>query len=350
MSSSDEPREQTGFIGSIGRKVGRKFSGVFASRVPEESPAASASIPVPLASTAARPRGFSRGSAAAGSAYGYNGSYRARLASHGTLAPSISARRASMAASYRRRESNANAAAGNAMVGSYTSGADLNIAQRLLMANENGVTNIADLWVAAAINVDNEEVFEDEEPEEWEDGLGASADRTATFNNDDVFDADTFDYDATPRNNRFIRRPSMASTSLHPSTSRGPADARRPSHSNVMSPSASGLDVPQTPARRYSTTTAPIFAHVGVRTPPAVVEAQKLLALADEQEAAAAAPPLASITEDQRLSQIHHPEEPAAAREPSLMSQLPLMIIFQYGVLALHSTTHDQVFYLYLVS
>ncbi|KAI9507077.1 hypothetical protein F5148DRAFT_1150032 [Russula earlei] len=33
-------------------------------------------------------------------------------------------------------------------------------AQRLLLANENAVTNIADLWVAAAMNVDNEEVFE----------------------------------------------------------------------------------------------------------------------------------------------------------------------------------------------
>ncbi|KAJ3535728.1 hypothetical protein NM688_g6935 [Phlebia brevispora] len=32
------------------------------------------------------------------------------------------------------------------------------------------------------------------------------------------------------------------------------------------------------------------------------------------------------------------------------MSLLPLTIIFQYGILALHSTTHDQVFYLYLVS
>ena len=29
---------------------------------------------------------------------------------------------------------------------------------------------------------------------------------------------------------------------------------------------------------------------------------------------------------------------------------LPMAIISQYGWLALHSTTHDQVFYLYLVS
>ncbi|KAF7795685.1 hypothetical protein EIP86_006850 [Pleurotus ostreatoroseus] len=353
VSPTDDSHEQTGIIGTIGRKVSRRFSGIFASRVPEETLSASTSTPVPLAPAPGRARGFSRGSAAAGSAYGYNGSYRARLASHGTLGPSISARRASMASYRRRRESNANTGAGELAIGSYTSGADLNFAQRLLMANENTVTSIADLWVAAAINVDNEEVFEDDD--DWQYGPEASAsvaERSGTP--DELTEEDMFDYDPTPRNNRFIRRPSVASTVLHPSTSRGPstsqnrpspAGIRRPS--NVMSPSASGLDVSQTPVRRYSTTTAPIFSHVGVRTPPAVVEAQKLLALADEQEATAA-PSLAPITEDQRMSQIN--SAPETAPESSLMSQLPLLIIFQYGVLALHSTTHDQVFYLYLVS
>jgi hypothetical protein len=33
------------------------------------------------------------------------------------------------------------------------------------MANENMVTNIADLWVAATMNVDNEEVFENDDTE-----------------------------------------------------------------------------------------------------------------------------------------------------------------------------------------
>ena len=37
---------------------------------------------------------------------------------------------------------------------------DLNFAQRLLMANQNAVTNIADLWVAATMNADNEDPFE----------------------------------------------------------------------------------------------------------------------------------------------------------------------------------------------
>lgn len=37
-------------------------------------------------------------------------------------------------------------------------------------------------------------------------------------------------------------------------------------------------------------------------------------------------------------------------RPGSPMSQLPVLIIFQYGLLALHGTTHDQIFLSYLVS
>jgi len=39
-----------------------------------------------------------------------------------------------------------------------------------------------------------------------------------------------------------------------------------------------------------------------------------------------------------------------AEKQPSLASQLPVLIIVQYGVMALHTTTHDQVFMSYLVS
>jgi len=42
--------------------------------------------------------------------------------------------------------------------------------------------------------------------------------------------------------------------------------------------------------------------------------------------------------------------EPVLEKPPSLTSQLPLLIIFQYGLLAVHSTSHDQLFLSYLVS
>ena len=61
----------------------------------------------------------------------------------------------------RRRESNLEGAPSSVATSS-----DLNFAQRLLMANENAVTNIADLWVAAAINAENEDAFEESDDEE----------------------------------------------------------------------------------------------------------------------------------------------------------------------------------------
>ena len=42
--------------------------------------------------------------------------------------------------------------------------------------------------------------------------------------------------------------------------------------------------------------------------------------------------------------------EAGLEKPPSLYSQLPMAIIIQYGLLALHSTTHDQVFMSYLVT
>ena len=79
----------------------------------------------------------------------------------------------------------------------------------------------------------------------------------------------------------------------------------------------------------------------------AVLEAQQLLAQAEAEEMDALEP----IAESRRVSRDMSPAlEAVSEKEPSLWSMLPLQIIFQYGWLALHSTTHDQVFYLYLVS
>ncbi|KAI0087355.1 hypothetical protein BDY19DRAFT_247311 [Irpex rosettiformis] len=337
-----EEEAPKGLMGSIGRKVSRRFSGIFASRVPDAGLSSSTSVPVHLSRTTARDRAFSHTSRAGGSAYGYGGAYRARLASSNSLAR-LSARRGSVAASsYRqRRESNVMGANGEESISaSYVTGT--NFAQRLLMANENAVTNIADLWVAAAINVDNEDPFESEDEDrlDGEDGDG------------DLDETENFASGQLSRRNQFLRKPSfgpsvrsaVAGSPLRPSTLI-PRDSSIHRSQSVTSPS----DVPSPgPARRFSTTIPGIFSHTGVRTPPAVVEAQKLLALADEVEDAGQET-LFPIREGSRP--IEPDTEPdISLKEPSLMSQLPLMIIFQYGILALHNTTHDQVFYLYLVS
>ena len=252
--------------------------------------------------------------------------------------------------SYRsRRESNANTAGGESLSGSFATGTDLNFAQRLLMANENAVTNIADLWVAAAMNVDNEDPFESEDegqfvPQDDEQAVeGTPA--------DEIDEADMFTSGQTPRHDRFIRGSSASPMIRHGPASpqrRDSVNARRPSNAFLVPTAGAEPATPPVPGRRFSNSVAPIFSHTGVRTPPAVLEAQQLLALADETEATAGQDALAPIIEGSRLADTDIPDVPP--HEPSLMSQLPLMIIFQYGLLALHSTTHDQIFYLYLVS
>ncbi|KAH9855398.1 major facilitator superfamily MFS-1 [Lenzites betulinus] len=351
-----EEHENRSVYGSIRGKV----SGYFTRRNPEEaesSPGPSQPAePVPLVETptrGAKPRAFSRVSRG-GSAYGYSGSYRNRLASTASMAT----RRGSVGMSIRRRrESNLNH---DGAPSSVATGGDMNFAQRLLMANENAVTNIADLWVAAAINADNEDPFEsDDEFDEDEIDAEEALETTPAEEDEDFFGSPS-----TARNNRFSRRVSMQSTphrpsfvGVHPSpfggSPRRPASSRR--LSNLRRGSSSqlrpGVESDELPLRRASGTVPSIFQHVGVRTPPAVIEAQQLLAQAEAEEMDALAP----IVEGEQTSRNISPAGPAletavGEKEPSLMSQLPLQIILQYGWLALHSTTHDQVFYLYLVS
>lgn len=211
---------------------------------------------------------------------------------------------------------------------------EVSFAQRLLMANENAVTNIADLWVAAAINVDNEEVFENDD-----------AELEGPF--ESVFDAEGDDANETPnapsgvedtlpeRGKRFMG----AIAPSAPSTRRG-SPLRRPSTPQYRRPStqygASGQPNEMvSPPRRFSNTVPAIFAHPGVRTPPAVAEAQRLLNAPDSTQ-------LQEGTADTTPT--------VEGKQPSLMSQLPMAIIFQYGWLALHTTTHDMLFLTYVVS
>jgi len=312
------------------RKLSNKFSSYFGRHSGERNEQATPSYqepPVPLS----KARTFSQTSRADGSAYGYSGAYRQRFPSRTTLGT----RRASQAgvSIRRRRETNMDGPVPSVAIGS-----DMNFAQRLLMANENAVTNIADLWVAAAMNADNEEVFEF-----GDEGV------------DDIIIEETDEgviFSSTPsqpsRSNRFIRRDSQRSLANQPSSASlrpPPLDSpQRPSTSRRISSSLGVEDQPLSPRRFSTTSIPPIFSHVGVRTPPAVVEAQQLLVLTDETGDA-----LSPISESRPASEAGQ-SDVMLEKEPSLMSQLPILIIIQYGLLALHSTTHDQVFYLYLVS
>lgn len=364
-SGSQSPFETrsppAGVIGSIGRRVSKKISGYFIrpdSTTATTEPPTSTSLSVPLAIPEARQRSRSRGSAY-GSAYGYGASYRNRLNS-----VALSTRRGSVANSLLRRRGSGVAMPRPSMVDN----SDLNFAQRLLLANENAVTNIADLWVASAINADNEEVFESDVEDESADESQVIEDNTLPATSSTITGASTL---TAPPNvaGGPSRKPSMASLGFR----RPQRSPRRQSISTVRA-SVSGarrvltpLGQPRSPeeggvpgsfgARRASFVPA-IFSNSGLRTPPALLDSpmQPFSTEAQTSPAQQDTAGLAPIMESRRVSLVSPPTEVAqeqlqlSEKSPSLASQLPIAIIAQYGLLALHTTTHDQVFLSYLVS
>lgn len=316
-----EPEDRpTNITGSLGKKVSQRISGYF-GRIPESVP--QPAVPLTSGPALERTRTFSttRTSRINGSAYGYGGG-RNRIASNAT-------RRGSLASSLRRR--------GNAHRESQASeSSDLNFAQRLLMANENAVTNIADLWVAAAMNVDNEDPFESDT--EIESDVEPESD-TGELN----------EITSSPTRGRRFSRNVPHRLSLRPSTQQL-GSPRPPSSSRPIPIRQTSFNQPlegtPTSLRRFSTREPSIFSHPGVKTPTAVLDAQMLISRNEPESAGA--DPLAPIAESR--PDLHTDVEALVEKPPSLSSQIPILVIVQYGLLALHTTTHDQVFMSYLVS
>jgi hypothetical protein len=231
---------------------------------------------------------------------------------------------------------------------SLTETGDLNFAQRLLMANENAVTNIADLWVAAAMNADNEDPFESDSE------MGSDAESPES--DPEMPEVDDLPQTPTPpgrMSGRLVSNPHkrsslgspFAGSPRRPSTSQIPSSPIR----NISSSFAAGPGGSPS-LHRYSNAMPTIFSHSGVRTPPAILDAQQMVVRSEEP---AGGDTLAPIIEGRRTSDSHRStssSETIVEKPPSLTSQLPILIIIQYGLLALHSTTHDQVFLSYLVS
>ena len=106
-------------------------------------------------------------------------------------------------------------------------------------------------------------------------------------------------------------------------------------------------------SRQPSVTVPTIFAHSGVKVPSAVYDAQQLAlspsdSLQPERPSVAFTTDLLAPISETPISE--DAESQLIEKSPSLMSQLPLVVIIQYGVMALHNTTHDQIFLSYLVS
>ncbi|KAF9239817.1 hypothetical protein BU15DRAFT_87832 [Melanogaster broomeanus] len=310
--------QQSSFFRNLKRRISLPFSGYFGSRSPVTHAAdISASSSVPLISSR---RDGQQTNRPTGSAYGYSGNYRNKLASSTTA-------RGRMTSTIRKRRSD-HYHDGHQ---STYDGSDLNFTQRLLMANENAVTNIADLWVAAAMNVDTEE--------HYDNGAGGPGQGHVRLDGEEYSEAQDVLGSAPTVDGRVTSR--SVSNWV---TSTSPRDAPQCSVSRTPplgSPLLEGT-------RMMRSSNAPsIFAHAGVRTPPAVRDAQL-------REAEPSRDTLTPILERERLASTSRgdvgTEDAVEEKPPSLASQLPKLVIIQYGILALHSTTHDQIFLSYLVT
>lgn len=191
------------------------------------------------------------------------------------------------------------------------------------LANELQGTSLADLWVQAAITVDNEEVFESD-GEENPAPVGAAA---------------TEEEIAATQN--LVGPIGAFPPSIPPSRSNRPSVSGAPRFS-FNGPRRPSLAIPGSRRPSMPAHLPTIFAHTGVRTPP-------MLSTPGPVESSLPTEALSPIAESRPVSTAV--ENLVMEQEaPSPWRQLPLMIILQYGLLALHSTTHDQIFYLYLVS
>ncbi|KAF8503894.1 major facilitator MFS-1 [Hysterangium stoloniferum] len=342
---NDRPTPSTP-INQLRKKISNSFSGLFAKRTAEAQERAindhvRLSSPIPVPQRNSRNTSSIRTSRANGSAYGYSRG-RDRL-----LSNTFSLRRGSVTSTVQRRRGTPNYDEDGAQEHITPSHEPTNFAQRLVMANEMAVTNIADLWVAAAINADNDEVFMSDEDAEFSDDDLEIGRANATPENPLEFGRTLTVDSAGPGNPLEMPR----TFTYESGVSRGSRSYGTPSRARL-----GALELPYTPrlrpriSRGFSAASSQlpsIYSNAGVRAPPGVVEEISV--------------PMQSTlrTEDPFIEELgtipersQQPSEVSIVVEkpPSAFKQLPFMIILQYGLLALHSTTHDQVFLSYLVS
>lgn len=263
----------------------------------------------------------------------------------------------------------------------------LNFAQRFLLANDDAVLSITDLWVAAAINGDEASYAavedmdaEEEGAEDGEgdgDGEGDSQAIDSSFDLDSTEELDEDDEDGTGGERRDSLDGSRVRPYLPPLNiaarrgSRGTrtgsmrlpsfgAAARVPSLYNNT-----GIDLPspwsEGPTPTQETPGASVFSEAPATGAGANAGQSRYdPTLAGIPESHSARNTLGrqagSSEERQRLlaasdaATATKPQAAAVPAPPSLWSLLPLTIIAHYGLLAFHSATFDQVFMAFLVT
>ncbi|KAF5361313.1 hypothetical protein D9758_010294 [Tetrapyrgos nigripes] len=193
----------------------------------------------------------------------------------------------------------------------------LNLGERLVLANENAVNDMSDLWVASAINSDSQ-LADDTGHEDSE-----------ILNLDSLLQSHSYaiaDGDSTIQRGRENERRSSTRGRAY-STSRGrtsTSTSRTPYHRlPTHQPSLSSLFIPtQISSLQEPVSDAMTHGHAE------------------------------STTMGPNLTPILEGRPPFEDEDTSHKAwvEIPLLIIVQYGLLALHTTTHDQVFLSYLIT
>lgn len=244
----------------------------------------------------------------------------------------------------------------------------LNFAQRLLLANEDAVFGLHDVWLAAATTQEQEqEEYSQADPnDDWQENSVFEDDEESRLERDSEDGGRYgFGYDGSePPSTEDLRARAAAQaagdSSLHVPGSKRDSPMNRfrvgsrvdrnsfatnngPAHYDLRRPS-------------ISSTRPAIFSNTGLATPPllspAISQAEQPFfeqGAGTMMAASGQAPGLAAIPETRPLSYDDEAEveaQPATAEKkpPSVFGMLPLAIIAHYAVLAFHGTTCDQVF------
>ncbi|WVN86482.1 uncharacterized protein L203_101646 [Cryptococcus depauperatus CBS 7841] len=271
--------------------------------------------------------------ASLGTAYGYGG-IRSKHPTLAARAALEAARRASAAVGRPEGEED------EEEEGENKGNRAIRVAQKLLLANEENNFNINDLWVSAAI-----------------------AQETAVFDDDD--------YEDSQMEEEEDRETSFVSPSIHtPSEDPGNISVQRQNRPRITSISGTSFhrhvsgQHRSSVSRRFSTASGhlpSIFANTGVATYPAAVannedtpgaEANPFFSQSPAHERGQSLRGLSAIAEG-RASSINRATASSGVlteKESSSWKFLPVQMIIQYGLLALHNTTHDQIFLSFLVT
>lgn len=229
---------------------------------------------------------------------------------------------------------------------------------------------MTDLWVAAAITADNEEVFED-----W-DSSDLSASEDEGNNNDNTSQGPASHTSPNQPSPGHHLSPGRQSSQRRQSSSRRSytQSPSRPSVHSSQYPMGVGASLqarlgPSSGRRASSVSSRPaIFANTGlgddisysagythILTEDPHVAAEAGTGAGDHLAPIIEGPPASSSEPNPSEAGTGDTIKPAPQvvleeKPASGLSQLPMIIIFQYGLLALHNTTHDQLFLSYLVS